>query len=107
MAGFQTLIVSSQKRLDELDRGIAVATSQAQQLDNQLAELQSPQRITDEAVQRLGMLSPPGVVYLVPGPDDDARAAEVPEPSSRPVDEVEEAVVAQPGDAPEPGEAAR
>jgi hypothetical protein len=82
VAGFQTLIVSSQKRIDELDRSIVAATEEAQQLENRLALLQSPQRITAEATERLGMLSPPGVGYLIPAPDDDARAAVVPEPSS-------------------------
>ncbi len=106
VAGFQTTIVSSQKRLDELDRGIAAATAQAQALDNQLAELESPQRITTEAVQRLGMLSPPGVVYLVPSPDDDARASEVPEPSTRPPDEIDDVAPAASDDAPESAEAA-
>jgi len=84
VAGFQTLIVSSQKNLDELNRGIGAAATTGQRLDNQLAELQSPQRITTEATQRLGMLSPPAVGYLQPGPDDEARASEVPEPSPPP-----------------------
>ena len=106
VAGFQAMIVSSQKRLDELDRGIAAATAQAQTLDNQLAELESPQRITTEAVQRLGMLSPPGVVYLVPSTDDDARASEVPEPSTRPADEIDDAAAAASDEARESGEAA-
>ncbi len=107
VAGFQTLIVSSQKRLDEIDRGIVAATAEAQQLENQLAELKSPQRITEEAVQRLGMLSPPGVAYLIPGPDDDVRAGEVPDPSSRPVDDVENAAAAETSDASDSAEAGR
>lgn len=84
VAGFQTLIVSSQKQLDDLNRGIGAATTAGVRLDSQLAELQSPQRITTEATQRLGMVAPPGVAYLQPGPDDDARAGEVPEPSAPP-----------------------
>ena len=73
VAGFQTLIVSSQKQLDDLNRGIDAATTAGVRLDSQLAELQSPQRITTEATQRLGMVAPPGVAYLQPRPDDDAR----------------------------------
>lgn len=78
VAGFQTLIVSQQKRLDDLDARIATQTDSGQRLDDQLAELQSPQRITSEATQRLKMVAPPGVAYLQPRPDDDARAGEVP-----------------------------
>jgi hypothetical protein len=84
VAGFQTLIVSSQKQLDDLNRDIDAATTAGVRLDSQLAELQSPQRITDEATQRLGMVAPPGVAYLQPRPDDDTRAGEVPEPSPPP-----------------------
>ncbi|MCD9622473.1 hypothetical protein [Rhabdothermincola salaria] len=78
VAGFQTLIVSQQKRLDDLTDRIAVEADLARELDDQLAELESPQRITEAARDRLGMVSPPGVVYIQPRPDDDARAAEVP-----------------------------
>src|SRR5690606_24641947 len=83
VAGFQTFIVSQQKSLDELNGRIAVEAELARTLDNQLAQLQSPQRIT-EAANALGMVSPPGVAYLQPRPDDDARAAEIPEPAPGP-----------------------
>ena len=78
VAGFQTLIVAQQKRLDDVTDRIAVEADLARELDDQLAELESPQRITEVARERLGMVSPPGVVYIQPRPDDDARAAEVP-----------------------------
>jgi hypothetical protein len=83
VAGFQTFIVSQQKQLDELNGRIGVEAELARTLDNELAELQSPQRITDAAAA-LGMVSPPGVAYLQPRPDDDARAAEIPEPTPGP-----------------------
>jgi hypothetical protein len=78
VAGFQTLIVSQQKRLDDLGARIAAETDAGQRLDDDLALLQSPQRITTEATERLGMVAPPGVAYLQPRDDDDARAGEVP-----------------------------
>jgi cell division protein FtsL len=81
VAGFQALIVTHQKSLDDLTTRISAEEERARALEDDLAELQSPQRITEIAKDRLGMVSPPEVVYLQPRDDDDARAGEVPEPT--------------------------
>ena len=79
IAGAQALIVQRQQHLDAVEERIQVAEQEAEDLRTELAELQSPERIIGEAVERLGMVErPASPLYLQPGADDDARAAEVP-----------------------------
>ena len=78
IVGAQTLIVQQQRHLDDVNGRITAAEDQAEHLKMDLAELQSPERIVNEAKDRLGMIQAPSPVYLLPGADDDARAAEVP-----------------------------
>jgi hypothetical protein len=78
IVGAQTLIVQQQRHIDDVNNRITAAEDQAEQLKMDLAELQSPERIVNEARDRLGMVQAPSPVYLLPGADDDARAAEVP-----------------------------
>ena len=74
----QTVVVSQQRHIDQVNRAIDAETTRAEQLRLRLAELQSPQRITAEASLRLGMIPAPTPIYLQPRADDDARAAELP-----------------------------
>jgi TolA-binding protein len=78
IVGAQTLIVQQQRHIDQVNGRITAAQDQAEQLKMDLAELQSPERIVNEARDRLGMVQAPSPVYLLPGTDDDTRAAEVP-----------------------------
>jgi len=74
----QTLIISQQGHIDSVNRSIASAQSHAEQLRLELAQLQSPQRITSEATSRLGMIPAPTPMYLQPRSTDEQRAAEIP-----------------------------
>jgi len=78
IAGAQALIVQRQQHLDAVDARIEAAEQEAEQLRDDIAELQSPERIKEEAIERLGMVQAPPPVYLQPTEGDDARAAELP-----------------------------
>ena len=78
VAGAATCIVGQQRQLDSINRRIAAEQDQSQTLGAQLAELQSPVRVTRDAASILGMIPAPTPVYLEPRADDDARAAEEP-----------------------------
>ena len=73
-----TFVVAQQRHIDQVDRAIADETARAEALRLELAELQSPQRITAEATTRLGMIPAPTPIYLQPRLDDDSRASEIP-----------------------------
>jgi cell division protein FtsL len=75
---FQTLLVQSQSRLDDLDVRIAAEQQRADDLRVELAALQSPERIAAEARARLGMVSPEEVLYIQHDPDHD-RAGTAPD----------------------------
>jgi cell division protein FtsL len=62
----QTELVQGQQELDRLDRRIADATREQQELRLQVAELESPARIAAAATRDLGMVPPAGVTYLTP-----------------------------------------
>ena len=81
IAGAQTLIVSEQAHIDRVNTRIARAEALSEQLRIELAQLQSPQNITNAATTRLGMIPSPTPVYLQPKPTDDARAGEEPPPT--------------------------
>ena len=74
LAGFQALLVSSQQRLDELDRQVAVAQDRYQDLRVEVAALEAPERILNTAVHELGMVPSGAATYVAPS---DAVAAEV------------------------------
>jgi len=78
MLASHTLVIGQQKTLDSLNRQIQTEQHNAQDLNAQIAELQSPVRVTRDAAALLGMVPAPTPVYLEPRPDDDARAAEAP-----------------------------
>ncbi len=71
------VLTQNQFRLDQLR---AVSSSQQAEYDRlrlEVAELESPRRIVADAQQRLGMITPPRVVYLAPS----AEPAAVPAPA--------------------------
>ncbi|MBU6328734.1 MAG: hypothetical protein KGR18_02125 [Acidobacteria bacterium] len=78
MVAAHTVVIGQQHQIDSLNQRIAAEQHDAQQLGAEIAELQSPVRITRDAAALLGMVPAPTPVYLEPRADDDARAAEVP-----------------------------
>jgi len=74
LAAFQTVLIRAQDRLDDLNRDVAEQTEISRQLELQLADLQSPERIAQDARDRLGMIAPHTVTFLEPSPQDDANA---------------------------------
>ena len=80
---FQTLIVQGQARLDSLAAHTATEQQRAKDLHQQVADLESPTRITD-AAKALGMIHPPSVGYLQSSAGDDANATYV-APAAPPV----------------------
>ena len=77
VAGFQALIIQQQARIDDLNTKIATQQKQAQQLHEQVVELESPQRII-AAAQAAGMQQPAVQGYVRPKADDDQKAAQLP-----------------------------
>ena len=78
MLASYTMIIGQQRQLDVLNRHIAIEQHHAQDLNAQIAQLQSPVRVTNDATAILGMVPAPTPVYLEPRADDDQRAAEAP-----------------------------
>jgi hypothetical protein len=74
LAAFQAVLVSTQQRLDDLDRQVAVAQDRYQDLRIDVARLEAPQRIIDTATLELGMVPAGQPTYVVPS---GAVAAEV------------------------------
>jgi cell division protein FtsB len=76
LAAFQTVIIRSQGHLDDLNARIQTEESRQQALELELADRQSPERIT-AAARSLGMIAPGEVTFLLPTPGDDAAAVYV------------------------------
>jgi cell division protein FtsL len=74
LAAFQAVLVSSQQRLDELERQVAVEQDRYQDLRVDVARLEAPERIMNTALYQLGMVPSGQATYVVPS---DAVAAEV------------------------------
>ncbi len=70
------LLTQGQAELDRLEARTADAEAAHEQLQVEVAELESPARIVPAARERLGMVPPPVVVYLTPG------APRIPVPST-------------------------
>lgn len=66
--GLRVVLAQGQGRIDVLEAQVAGAEAQNQHLRLEVARLESPQRIVDEARTRLGMLPPESVTYLAPVP---------------------------------------
>jgi cell division protein FtsB len=74
LAAFQTVIIRSQGHLDDVNARIQAEESRQQALELELADRQSPERITS-AARALGMIAPGEITFLLPSPGDDAAAA--------------------------------
>ncbi len=81
LAAFQTVIIKSQADIDATTRAIAEQEALQRDLDYTLADLNSPQRVS-EAAARLGLITPNSKVYLQPGPTDDLDASLTPSDSA-------------------------
>lgn len=72
------LLTQGQAELDSLNGRAADAAAAHQQLQVEVAELESPARIVPAARERLGMVPPSTVVYLTPGAPKVTAATTVP-----------------------------
>jgi cell division protein FtsL len=71
----QVLLVQAQSRLDDVDTRLDAQVTMDKQLRQDIAGLESPERIVNEATNRLDMMQAPDVGYLQPQVDDERRAA--------------------------------
>ena len=69
----QTFIVQNRVQLDAVNAGLNTERALNQELRLEVIELESPERILDAAVTRLGMVRPAQRTYL-PGVDPDLNA---------------------------------
>ncbi len=74
LAAFQTVIIKSQADIDATARQITEQETLQRQLDYELADLNSPQRIS-RAAGELGLITPGLVTYLQPEATDEIKAA--------------------------------
>lgn len=78
-AVFHVLLVQSEFRLDQLKREAAKEEVRYERLRLDVAQLSAPERIVAAARQRLGMVVPPQVAYLMaPAPQDGAATPDDP-----------------------------
>lgn len=120
LAAMHALLIGGQLRLDDLRREQASESEEVRRLRLQVAELEAPDRVLEVARDRLGMVDPGEVGYLLPvgvpgGEDGPVRVepAQAPPPPPPPVvesrspedqevDAADEATTETPADAPEP-----
>jgi hypothetical protein len=80
LASFQTVLVSSRQRLDELERHVAAQQDRYQDLTVDVARLEAPACILTAARDRLGMVPAGEPTYVTPSgdvvADVEARAAD-------------------------------
>ena len=75
-AVFHVLLVQSEFRLDQLNKEAAKKEVRYEKLRLDVARLSAPERIVAAAQQRLGMVVPPQVAYLMaPAPQDSGSGA--------------------------------
>jgi hypothetical protein len=77
-AAFHVLLVQSQFRLDRLEQRAGTEQQRYERLRLDVARLAAPERVVAAAQQRLGMVVPPNVVYLMaptPTSSEPASAA--------------------------------
>jgi cell division protein FtsL len=66
---FHTMLLQNQQRLDRITKQVSEEQARYQSSRLKVAQLESPQRIIDEATHRLGMVPPDGTTYLTPAAD--------------------------------------
>jgi cell division protein FtsL len=81
---FHVLLIQSEFRLDQINKEATKEEARYEKLRLDVAQLSAPERIVATAQQRLGMVVPPQVAYLMapatqdsgnPGADPDDPAA--------------------------------
>lgn len=93
LAAMHALLIGGQLHLDELRREQASSSEEVRRLRLQVAELEAPDRVLEVARDRLGMVDPGEVGYLLPvgvaGGDEEpvrVEAAKTPPPPPPPVE---------------------
>ena len=82
---FHVLLIQSEFRLDRLNREGAKEAARYEKLRLDVAQLSAPERIVATAQQRLGMVVPPQVAYLMaPVPQDTNRLGSEPDDPAAP-----------------------
>jgi cell division protein FtsL len=76
LAMAHTVLVEGQVRLDELDRELTVEQARYQELRQEVATLESPERIVAAAHEQ-GMVTPDDLVYLQPPAADATTDTDV------------------------------
>jgi hypothetical protein len=66
LAGMHAVLIGGQVRLDAMRGDVAAETEAIRRLELRVAELESPDRVLDVARDRLGMVLPTEVGYLLP-----------------------------------------
>ena len=66
LAGMHAVLIGGQVRLDAMRGDVAAETEAIRRLELRVAELESPDRVLDAARDRLGMVLPTEVGYLLP-----------------------------------------
>ena len=94
LAAMHALLIGGQIHLDDLRREQASSSEELRRLRLQVAELEAPDRVLEVARDRLGMVDPGEVGYLLPvgvaGGDEDpirVEAAKTPPPPPPPVED--------------------
>lgn len=90
LAVMHALLIGGQVRLDGMQRDVAAETEAIRRLELRVAELESPDRVLDVARDRLGMVQPAEVGYLLPvglegGTAEPVRVAAADVPAPEPV----------------------
>ena len=83
LANFHVVVIGDQFEFDRLERRLEDGLEQARVLRNEVARLESPDRILRVAEGRLGMVPPPQRLQLavvLPGATDGGLAARVGDP---------------------------
>jgi hypothetical protein len=82
---FHVLLVQSEFRLDRLHKETAKEEVRYEKLRLDVAQLSAPERIVDTAQQRLGMVVPPQIAYLMaPAPLDSNGLGATPDDPAAP-----------------------
>jgi cell division protein FtsL len=80
VAASHALLIQNQAHVDELDDRVAAEQARYEELRLEVAELESPQRISGEAQQTLGMVPAGEVQWLTPDePAPPGEPEEIPE----------------------------
>jgi hypothetical protein len=107
MAGMHAVLIGGQVRLDAMRSDVAAEHEAIRRLELRVAELESPDRVLDAARDRLGMVLPTEVGYLLPvGVEGAAAEAVRVEPAVAPEAETapEDGSETAPGEAEEPAD---